>query len=59
MTGAMNHRGPDSKNFHLGPDYSIGHNRLSIIDRIVEVISLSMIMKIDISCPTTVRYIII
>ena len=32
MTGAMNHRGPDSKNFHLGPDYSIGHNRLSIID---------------------------
>lgn len=32
MIGAMSHRGPDSKNFHLGPDYSIGHNRLSIID---------------------------
>ena len=54
MTEAMNHRGQILK-FSFRSDYLIVHNRLSISDLNSEVISLSMIMKIDISCPTTVN----
>ena len=32
MTKMMNHRGPDSKNHSVGKNFSLGHNRLAIID---------------------------
>ena len=33
MSGAIAHRGPDGEGFHDGPEVSLGHRRLAIIDR--------------------------